>query len=94
MSIHSLVYELAKNNQFEELKEKVEKGADINMVIMGASDGKNKDICQWAFQNGACLLFSYTQSIQETATIVSKYSKNISMLKGPGEVSKGTFKKD
>jgi hypothetical protein len=61
------------------------------MIIMGAADGKNKEIQQWALEQGACLLFSFSNHYTKNTVTVSKYSKNLSML---GEVLKGTFIKN
>ncbi len=55
------------------------------------SDGKYGEILHWSLINGACLVFSFTQSSTPSPTLVSKYSKNLSMLRGPGEVPRGTF---
>ena len=71
------------------------------MALIGAADGKqkiedgvlsnHKEILQWAFEKGACLLFSFKHEPYRPVSNVSHYSHNVSMLRGPGEVSKGTF---
>lgn len=85
------VYDYAKEGDFDEVKELVQLGADINMVMMGASEGKHGQICYWALLNGACMLWGIKQEPQRNKVSVMKYNKSISMLKGPGEVARGTF---
>ena len=94
MSYDTQVYNAAKEGNFTEVKRLVAMKADINMVIMGASDGKQKEIQQWAFENGACLLWGFQQEQHRPKVQVMKYNKNISMLRGPGEVARGTFKQE
>ena len=94
MSNDIKVYNAAKEGNFDEVKRLVKIKADINMVIMGAYDGKQKEIWQWALENGACLLWGFQQEAHQSRVFVMKYNKNISMLRGPGEVSRGTFKKE
>jgi len=53
-----------------------------------------KVIGQWALQNGGCLLWSFSQRRQKSKFSVLKYNKNVSMLKGPGEVTRGTFNQE
>jgi len=83
----------ANENKLEVCKDLFQKGANINMAIMGASDVKNKEIQMWAWEQGACYIFSLQQKPPTTNVICfgDRYSKNISMLHGPGEVPKGTF---
>jgi len=50
-----------------------------------------KTIGKWAMENGGCFLWSFTQGAKQSKFSVLKYNKNISMLKGPGEVARGTF---
>ena len=109
------VYNAAKKGNFDEVKRLVDLKADINMVIMGAEDGKQeimdttdekqkeimrasiekqKEIKEWAFKNGACFLFGFQSQSHQAIASVMKYNKNISMLKGPGDVPRGTFKKE
>jgi hypothetical protein len=85
-------YELAQANDLEGVKAEVQKGGDINMAIMGAAANKHTEVMWWAFANGACLLWSMQQVHAPVSVEVFKYNKPISMLKGPGEVKKGTFK--
>lgn len=94
MSLDMQVYNAAKDGQFDEVKQLVNLKADINMVIMGAYDGKQKEIWQWALDNGACLLWGFQQEPHRSRLSAMKYNKNISMLKGPGEVARGVFKKE
>jgi hypothetical protein len=90
--MNSQVYNAALEGKEEEVKLLVKSGADINMAIMGAADGKQKQLQQWAFENGACILFSFQTSIPGSI-VTHKYGKNLSMIKGPGEIAKGTFLK-
>lgn len=69
-------------------KELFGRGACIHLAVIGASNGKQKEVGFWALENGGCFIFSF----QHTAT--AKTAKSMSMLKGPGEVKRGTFKKD
>jgi len=84
--------EAAKQNDKLRVEELVKQNASIDMVLIGAHDGKHSDLCWWAIERGACLLWTI-QQLQETSISISKYNKNISMLKGPGEVTRGTFLK-
>ncbi len=84
------LYQAAFEGREDDAKFLVKNGGDINMVIMGASDGKHRNLQQWAFENGACILFSFKTST-ESSIIEHRYPKNLSMIRGPGEVSKGTF---
>jgi hypothetical protein len=72
-------------------------GGNINMAIMGACDcpdSTTRELIQnWAWHNGACILFSIQQT-HENLVEGMKYNKNISMLRGPGDVAKGTFKQE
>ena len=90
MSIDSQAYVAALEGKEEEARALVKLGANINCVIMGASDGKHKKLQQWAFENGACFVFSFQSSSTESI-VQHKYGKNLSMLRGPGDVPKGTF---
>ena len=69
----------------ERVAELQSRGADITCA------GKQSQIAQWALDNGACLLFGFTQWEKHTGVIGYKYNKNVSMLRGPGDVPKGTF---
>lgn len=67
----------------------------LDMCVMGSVEGKSKDTGTWALANGACYLWTIQQPRDDTEYIKAYgYSKNLSMLKGPGEVTKGTFKQD
>ncbi len=96
-------FEFAKAGNLDELSElfKTCGSGDINkqffldMAIMGAHEGKVKSTYDWALKNGASLLWGIQQPKPKWIYTRDKsltYGKNISMLKGPGEVSKGTFK--
>ncbi len=70
-------------------------GANINMAIMGVCECQDvaarKFIGDWALDKGACLLFAIQQK-HEGLVEGMKYNKNLSMLRGPGDIAKGTFK--
>ncbi len=84
------IYDAALIGNFEEVKKLCTNCTDYTMAIIGASDGKQREIQQWALENGACFLFSFKTFPEERINLV-RYTKNISMLKGPGDVPKGTF---
>jgi hypothetical protein len=79
----------------------------LNMAIVGAGNTferkqeqeKCKLILQWATGLGGCMLF-FTKKEEEKEKLVTSSEKpdsfftRVSMRKGPGEVRKGTFKKD
>lgn len=44
---------------------------------------------EWSLQHGACILFGIQQENKWTHKHETFYSKNISMLKGPGDMKKG-----
>lgn len=89
------IYNAAVEGDLEKVKDLYVQGGDINMAIMGASDGKHKEISHWALNNGACFIFGFQHqaSTVEYVKTNKAYGKNISMLRGPGEVVRGTFKK-
>jgi hypothetical protein len=64
-SIHTRIYNAAKAGDFDNVKSLYERGGNINMAIMGATDGNHVTIQDWAFQNGACLLWSMQQQSPE-----------------------------
>jgi hypothetical protein len=64
-SIHTLIYNSAKAGDFDNVKSLYERGGNIDMAIMGATDGNHVTIQDWAFQNGACLLWSMQQQSPE-----------------------------
>jgi len=51
-------------------------------------------VVEWAMEKGAYPLWGIQQSQLYTYQQKGYYNKSISMLRGPGEVSRGTFKKD
>ena len=64
-SIHTLIYNATKAGDFDNVKSLYERGGNINMAIMGATDGNHITIQEWAFQNGACLLWSMQEKSPE-----------------------------
>lgn len=51
-----------------------------------------KQICNWSLDNGACLLFSFRSAKKRPGVYnMSQYGKNISMLRGPGDIGKGSL---
>jgi len=100
MDCNQELYNYAFEGNLDEVKSSVSKGGNIHMAIMGASTFiennktdclKQKEVAKWALENGACLIFSFTQEKKEEKVVVCKYDKNLSMIKGPGDVLKGTF---
>ncbi len=67
-----------------------------NMLLMGGTDVSppNKEIANLAIEYGACMLFGFTQPKSNTHTSdkVNSFFTRVSMLKGPGDVVKGSFK--
>jgi hypothetical protein len=80
-------------------KELHRKGANINCVLMGGSDCENKaqrkELCEFACNQGASLLFAFTQERQQMCgaggEAGNSFFTRVQMLKGPGEAVKGTF---
>lgn len=76
------------------------KGANVNMVLMGASESARDtslpleqrklagDIMDKAMSEGACFIFSWQHKMTVNVEGMS-YNKQISMLRGPGEVPRG-----
>lgn len=51
-------------------------------------------VVEWSLQNGACLLFTFVQkNVQpvNNAHISNAFFSRVSMLRGPGDVPKGSF---
>lgn len=103
-TIHTQIYRAAQAGNFPLVKELHKKGGDINSVLMGATDGKRMpdgkrskecvEIMSWALDNKACYLFGFTQP-EKTYTLDksnNSFFSRVSMLKGPGDVAKGSFK--
>lgn len=78
----------------------VASGVDVNVILIAAQllpaerkDDKKK-ISEWCLESDkACYIFICDHSVQNDQPRGFKYNKAISMLKGPGEVKKGTFGK-
>jgi len=93
-STHTQMYEAAKAGQIDEVKELFARGGSVNMAVMGAADGKQKVVGTWALENGACPLFSFTQPPRKSeGKFIPQFTTRHTMLGGPGEVQRGTFKK-
>jgi tRNA(Leu) C34 or U34 (ribose-2'-O)-methylase TrmL len=90
MSIDLEAYEAAKRNDMDEIKRCVRGKADLNMIIIGASDGQHEQLVWQAFRDGACLLFGIEHAKLSSSVHVSKYGKNISMHKVDGARLKGS----
>lgn len=90
MNFDTMTLESAKLGDLEAVQKYVKAGGSVHLALIGGSDGQHKTVCKWALDNGACLLFGIQQHHVPKEKLI-KYSKPISMLKGPGEVSKGTF---
>jgi hypothetical protein len=96
MSDYLDIYEAAKAGNFS-LVEEIYKHNEsdkfiVQMAIIGAAESKQTSIVFWALEHGACLLFALQQGSTAHSIVSHNYSKRLSMLKGPGEVLKGTFK--
>lgn len=85
------IREAAQAGDFETVKQLFSRGASVDMALIGASATKQKHIQQWSIENGASVLWSFDQEPPKCHVSALKYSKNVSMLRGPGEVAKGTF---
>lgn len=131
-SIHQSAFDAAYESQVDDAKQFVTRGANINLVVIGASNfledleawraEKTKDsnesnesnkfikfesltpaqivekeqnakvLCKWALEQGACLLFSFTQlSRTRERKVTGQYGKNLSMLHGPGDLARGSL---
>jgi hypothetical protein len=90
MSIDLEAYEAAKKNDMDEIKRCVRAKADLNMIIIGASDGQHEKLVWQAFRDCACLLFGIEHAKLVSSVNVSKYGKNISMHKVDGARLKGS----
>ena len=97
-SIHRQLLNAARDGNLDLVKELHKKGGDINCAIMGPPEANRTDghkrVLGYAFDHGACLLFSFTQP--ERGYTLEKsgnsFFSRVSMLRGPGDVSKGSFK--
>lgn len=94
-------FELAREGKLSELQELFSKVGNgwsrqyfLDMAIMGAHEGKKEPEYMWAWKNGASLLWGIQQPKRDILVRDREhtYPKNLSMLRGPGEVAKGTFK--
>jgi len=63
----------------------------LSMIVMGATDGDQKAVGNWALVQGACILFAFKQPRKEFVRDTRDSNQQLSMLRGPGEVKKGTF---
>lgn len=97
MSVDKQLYCAAFSGDFDECVRLWKSGANINMAIMGASDpeeqsGAHKTIQKWSFENGAHLIFGMKHQQPTIAPGKSdSFFSRISMLRGPGDVAKGSF---
>lgn len=49
-------------------------------------------VVEWSLQNGACLLFTFVQKeSKQTSAQTNSFFSRVSMLRGPGDVPKGSF---
>lgn len=86
----------ASENKFDDLKklyENVQKPAVLflTMAIIGAAEAKNQQIVNWAWDNGGCILFAFQQKKQWVYEKTRDTNRELRMLGGKGEVSRGTF---
>ena len=62
-----------------------------DVALIGASEAKAKEACQWALKHGACELWGIQQEADTWKRVGKDSNRSLRMLGGPGEVSKGTF---
>lgn len=96
-SVDLQAYQAAFDGKDEEAKALVKLGANVNMVIIGAADSKNKELHWWAYENGGCFLFSFQTNVPRGVfqhKFCEAQNHNLSMVKGPGDVAKGIFIKN
>lgn len=104
LDLDQLVYDLAEEGNLEEVTRIVKAGGNIQMAMMGAGalleyEGKEKAekkkdalaIVWWGLAHGGAFLWTFTQGTKANKFFTMKYNKNISMLREPGEVARGTF---
>jgi acyl CoA:acetate/3-ketoacid CoA transferase beta subunit len=89
-SVDLKIYAASRAGKLNEVISLFAKGGHIDMAVMGSAEAKNSDICWWAIEHGGCILWTIDQT-HKSSIIPHKYGKNLSMLKGPGDVPKGTF---
>lgn len=101
VSIDQQCFNAAKAGDISLAQELYRKGANTNMMVMGGSECENKlarkQLCEFALEHGASWLFAFTQDQTTSVSACGSGSGNsfftrVSMLKGPGEAKKGTFK--
>lgn len=95
-SVNVQLFELGMDPQWKDSENKMDElisgGANVNMMMLAASNRKDVDLVWKSFRAGACFLFAW----QHTAQIgvdVHLYPHKISMIKVPGAVTKGTHEK-
>ena len=88
------VYEAAKAGDLEKVIDLMGEPLNSNgllaqMAVMGAQDA----IGYWALRHGGCIRWAFKEEpgARTRCVAAGNYGKNISMLKGPGEVARGTF---
>jgi hypothetical protein len=98
-SVDQQMLTAARSGDLDLVKQLHKKGANINCAIMGGSDGERtptkKQIMEYAFDNGACMLFGFSQPKTETRELergTNSFFSRVSMLKGPGDVSRNRDK--
>lgn len=101
LSIDQQCINAAKAGDVALAKELYKKGANINCILMGGSECEKKverkELCEFACTNGASLLFAFKQDAKTSASACGtgagdSFFTRVKMLKGPGDVMKGTFK--
>jgi len=91
------VFDCAEKGDLKTVETLLEKGASPNMCLMG-STSKNgeltkerKTIANLALTYGADLLFGFYQDDHRTERKGDSFFTRVKMLKGPGEVKRGTI---
>lgn len=88
------LYDAGSRGDLSVCKTLVERGGNINVALIGAHNNKMVEVCEWALDYGACFIFTCNHSAPVSVPRGLKYNKPISMLKGPGDIKKGSFKKE
>jgi len=98
VSFEKRIYNLAVAGETKTLEaeyskvegDKMNKQFLLDLVLMGAVEGKQTAISEWALAHGATLLFGFTQKPVLSYAGKDKNTR-LKMLGGPGEVTKGAF---
>lgn len=95
------LYEAARRGDLEAVRTLHRQGGEIVMAMMGGADGLaeeqkdksgHKACIEYAWQEGAPVLFSIQQPKQALTTRANPFFTRVHMVGGIGEVPAGTFK--